>query len=700
MSGVDNLTVLQADGKILAKTWCKDGTIKPYGGALQYLQKPQKVRGIGELSKLLTKLESKSQMCIIRGQYSGEDPAAKVLRRKAVFKDQLLHTILIEVDNFEPITADPVIEPQAGIDEFITTLPNAFHGASYHWQLSSSAGHPTKLGLRAHVWFWLSEPRTSAELRAWAKAANVPCDHAVFDAVQVHYTSSPVFEPGVIDPVPVRSGFVQGTRDQVDLTIDPTIFEKAATVASASSGKPHHFSLDDVREMLHHVEGNVDRESWLHTLWALRRTWRASEGRLDEHAVLELADQWSARGDPKGYEGSSDVEAHWLEGDDCDDGYNVGSLVNWARAGGWQPTSEQNERLVGSSAASPEEFDIIADPVDVPPALDRFRLIPLCELEDLPPPSWLIKGILPQVGLAMIYGEPGSGKSFLAWDMACALVRGVSWRERRTKQIRVAWLAAEAVDSIGIRSRAYKQQNGLSRAAFDIPVMATAPDLRDRKQIDQIIAKLKGAGFGLLVIDTMAASIGSADENTPKDMNPVMQNCLRIRAETGCMVLLIHHSGKDLSRGSRGTNSIKGAQDAELEVSRNGDNRAVRITKNRYGPEGEEFGFKLLPVLLGYDEHGDEISSCVVEPAEIVASRPTSKAKGVNQKAVFEAAMDLMAIDGSGAPEVEVIKAAAGRIVLEPGKRDRRERNATQALQALCDNGIFQRVDGRISFVN
>jgi hypothetical protein len=703
MSGVDNLTVLQADGAILAKTWCKDGTIRPYGGATLFLQKQQKVRGIGELSKLLTKLESKSQMCIIRGQYSGNDPAGKVLRRKTVFRDQSLHTILIEVDGFEPITADPVTEPQAAIDEYVTTLPKAFHGASYHWQLSSSAGHPTKLGLRAHVWFWLAEPRTSAELKAWGKAANVPCDHSVFAEVQPHYTAAPVFEPGVIDPVATRSGFAQGARDTVELTIDPAIFEKAAPIPSASSGKPHHFTLDDVREILNHVEGNVDRESWLHTLWALRRTWRASEGRLEEHDVLELADEWSARGEPKGYEGLTDVEAKWLQADDRDDGPNVGTLVNQARAGGWQPTSEQNERLVGSSAASPEEFDLIADPVDVPPDLDRFRFVLPSELMRRPPPIWFIKNVLPQADLALIYGLPGSGKSFLLWDMVACISRGVPWRGLRVRQAKAGWIAAEASGSVGPRSSAYVRHHGLPENALDgIPTLAATPSLRIKADVDQIIVRIKELGIKLVVIDTLTAVNPGADENSVKDMTPIIDHCRRIRAETGAMCILVHHSGKDTSRGSRGTNSLPAAVDVELFVERNGDDRTMHITKSRDAADGAAFGFKLLVVSTGQlDEDGDELKSCVIEHLEHVPKKPKTVKLGPNEKAVQDALNDLSSSDGAGVDIGNLITAAVTRLAHDPESgRDRRREHARRAIDTCQEKGVLLLTDNVVYRLN
>lgn len=247
----DVLTLLISHKNLpLAKTWKPDGTIEPYSKAKNFKYQQLSVKNIRELSELLIRLEKRPTGCIIRGKYVGDKLAeerlegefvpGQVLRRKVVFDDQPLHTILIEVDEYEPILTDPNTDPVASILEYITThLPEPFHDASYHWQLSSSAGHPTKQGkLNVHLWFWLATPRTSAELKAWAKAIDLKADHSVLDPIQIHYTSKPIFEEGQIDPIPVRSGFEPGKQDEVVLDIDPAILKKAEKPIREKSDSP------------------------------------------------------------------------------------------------------------------------------------------------------------------------------------------------------------------------------------------------------------------------------------------------------------------------------------------------------------------------------------------------------------------------------------------------------------------------------
>lgn len=223
-SSTKHATVLRHSTAALAKTWLRNGKIKPYDDARNFTKTQEAVEDIHKLSALLTRLEKDSQACVIRGTYIGDEKAATsgaelntgyVRRVGALFEDAPLHWIMAEIDNYEPSGADPVAEPEKAINEFIMSeLPSAFHDAAYHWQLSGSAGHTKNKGkLKAHVWFWLATPRSSAELKQWAKNLDLPIDTSVFNPVQIHYTATPMFEMGVDDPVPRRSGFVAGSLE-------------------------------------------------------------------------------------------------------------------------------------------------------------------------------------------------------------------------------------------------------------------------------------------------------------------------------------------------------------------------------------------------------------------------------------------------------------------------------------------------------
>src|SRR5574343_1136129 len=250
----DTLTILTTAGPRLTKVW-DSATGKPqsYERAQQVSVQERHVTDIYSLGVLLDELEVERNSCIIRGRFIGHVKARELypqeieqdrkrgktlvapkegftLRRKTFFKDQPLHYCYFDIDSFKPVGLDPVLQPEACINQFIETfLPACFQGIAYHSQLSSGAGHPDNAGvLKAHVAFWLTWAYTGDDLEAWVKAEGLPIDVTVFRTVQPNYTAAPVFTNGVADPVPVRSGLCEGfLGDSVDLVIDPVVLVRA-----------------------------------------------------------------------------------------------------------------------------------------------------------------------------------------------------------------------------------------------------------------------------------------------------------------------------------------------------------------------------------------------------------------------------------------------------------------------------------------
>jgi len=229
----DFLTVLTSKGPLLTKRWTTAG-VQSYDRAKNYTVEQVPVDGVRALSSALQSLADQPRRCVIRGRERAPSNGGDVTRDLDTFVEAPHRWVCIDVDWFSPVLFDPVTEPEGAVWEFITTeLGHEFRGITHHWQLSSSAGQPGKEHLlKAHIWFWLSESRQQYELEAWADhlvqaQGHHVVDRTVFRTVQVHYTANPVFE-GVKDPVPLRSGLVEGVLgDEVDLDIEGDWFTSA-----------------------------------------------------------------------------------------------------------------------------------------------------------------------------------------------------------------------------------------------------------------------------------------------------------------------------------------------------------------------------------------------------------------------------------------------------------------------------------------
>ena len=80
------------------------------------------------------------------------------------------------------------------------------------------------------------------------------------------------------------------------------------------------------------------------------------------------------------------------------------------------------------------------------------------------------------------------------------------------------------------------------------------------------------------------------------------------------LVVIVTHTGKDVSRGMAGSNTLFGKLDAAILVESIEGNRRWRSDKVKDGKDDGEFNSALRPVFLGIDSDGDEITSCVIEP--------------------------------------------------------------------------------------
>src|SRR5690606_10063748 len=76
-------------------------------------------------------------------------------------------------------------------------------------------------------------------------------------------------------------------------------------------------------------------------------------------------------------------------------------------------------------------------------AENRWTFLTLEDMEQLPPPQWLVDGFIQEETLVAIYGAPESGKSFLAIDMAMSVASDRRWHGRQVMPGAVLYIAAE-----------------------------------------------------------------------------------------------------------------------------------------------------------------------------------------------------------------------------------------------------------------
>jgi len=268
----------------------------------------------------------------------------------------------------------------------------------------------------------------------------------------------------------------------------------------------------------------------------------------------------------------------------------------------------------------------------------RYKLLSGDELLNAPPMRWIVQSILPAEGLAALYGASGSGKSFLILDMAFAIAAGDQyWFGYKINKAPVTYIALEGESGLGKRIKAWSIY--CNKPIPDSLKFITQPfNLLSTDIPDLAKAIIAGNGTnGLIVIDTLSRAAPGADENSSIDMGNIIASAKRLQNLVGGIVLLVHHTGKDTTKGLRGHSSLFAALDCAIEVIKTDYRREWSIAKSKDDVTGILYPFKLEVVQVGIDEYENEITSCIAlfdSTKSINTSKPVSL--GCNQKIALE----------------------------------------------------------------
>jgi len=400
-------------------------------------------------------------------------------------------------------------------------------------------------------------------------------------------------------------------------------------------------TIEDLRSALKSIDAN-DRDRWIAMGMALKS--------LPENAGLALWLEWSTTS-PK-HDPVSD-EKTWKGFDPTRTDYRA--VFAEAKRNGWI-----------NPHACTSLIDLRAIFSGNVPAF-RYKLLSGTDLCNAPPMRWMVRGVLPQEGLAALYGASGSGKSFLILDIAAAVAGGDSeWFGRRVTQAPVTYVCLEGEAGIGKRVKAWGLHH--NKAVPDALRFITQPfNLLsiDVAELAQAITTGGGAQ-GLVILDTLNRAAPGADENSSVDMGNMIAAAKQLQSMTGGLVLLVHHTGKDTTKGLRGHSSLYAALDGAIEVTANDRSRAWSVSKSKDDMTGATHPFKLKIVPVASDDvTGDPITSCVVVSDDnSQMSKPCQRQpKGSNQKAAYEVLCELLPKPPAGAfmakPKIDYTDAIA-----------------------------------------
>jgi hypothetical protein len=231
------------------------------------------------------------------------------------------------------------------------------------------------------------------------------------------------------------------------------------------------------------------------------------------------------------------------------------------------------------------------------------------------PLKWIIKNWVPDFGVTMVYGESGSGKTFITLDMACHIAAGLDWHGHRTKSGIVIYMAGEGNYGLRQRVAAWCKSHGIdsldnlliSNKAIDMDSPAAAA------QIINAVRELTTEDAAMIFVDTVNNHM-MGDENSSQDTRNMLNAVQIVGRALNAGMCLNHHVGvaAEAKHRARGSSAWKASLDSQILIAKKDGIIEVNCTKMKDTEEPQPFFGKLQSVDLGwFDEDGDQIKGAV-----------------------------------------------------------------------------------------
>lgn len=247
-----------------------------------------------------------------------------------------------------------------------------------------------------------------------------------------------------------------------------------------------------------------------------------------------------------------------------------------------------------------------------------FKLIGINDLLKEPEPlEWLVDDYILQGTQVQIVGKSGTGKTFLAIDLACSIVTGRQWNSRNVKQGPVAYINAEGHTGFQHRLKGWSIKHKslkdtpfcLSNGQTDLISNSDINILT--KHLDKFAAENSGY-IAMIFIDTLRRNM-SGNEDDSRDLSLFMNNFEGLCRKYSATGFIIHHPGHNNTSRARGSSSQKAALDTSLLLKNSKTEISLVCDKLKDGgakpaPVKYELETITIPWL---DSKGNHITTCI-----------------------------------------------------------------------------------------
>jgi hypothetical protein len=334
------------------------------------------------------------------------------------------------------------------------------------------------------------------------------------------------------------------------------------------------------------------------------------------------------------------------------------------------------------------------------PKKRKGRFLSLDELLKLPPPQWLVRGLVPLETIGILYGPSLSRKSFLAFHLAACCATGrEAFPGYDCKSADAFYIAAEAGHGFKLRAEAWIKHHDARPERLHL--LAGSVFLDQRGEVEKLAAEINESSLPgdrrLIVVDTLSANF-TGKENTD-DVAHFLRRCTELARKCTATVLIVHHTGKDASKEERGHYSLRANVDFSIKMERSPQGAKVEVQKFKDADVGQPL-------------HLREIVVEVAPGAEYATSLVLEKYEGAaDDFDELDARNDIEALisRSDGLPLIKVAKALSAKwkkhdntlkawvqkVVGKPGQRARNIAGGTAWMEkAERGTGLIVRFNG------
>ena len=216
--------------------------------------------------------------------------------------------------------------------------------------------------------------------------------------------------------------------------------------------------------------------------------------------------------------------------------------------------------------------------------------------------NFVIQNLIPERSVGFIVGESGAKKTFCALQMAICVAKGHHFAGLPVRKGSVLYFAPEDADGVKERYAGWCYSQNKNKPLDNLFIISQPVPLHRDRELMKFAAKFNASPFfelegnrpALVVIDTYSAN--SAGQKVgeqwrePKDNEPgrwvggepftennndqaavLLSNAQKLAEALDCAVVILHHSGKDATRGGRGASALKANSAFEITLSKHKD---------------------------------------------------------------------------------------------------------------------------------